>query len=140
MRIFKLILALAALTLAGAAHAELAIIAHPSAPVAGISKDQLGKVYLDKARSYPNGSRITPVDQSEGSAARTRFYTEALGMSERELKSYWSKLMFTGKGRPPQVVGDDAAVRDWVASNPGGIGYVDGKYVDGRVKVLLILP
>ena len=60
--------------------------------------------------------------------------------SEDELKGYWSKLMFSGKGQPPREVGDDAAVKAWVASNPDAIGYIDGKFVDGSVKVLFIIP
>ena len=48
--------------------------------------------------------------------------------------------MFSGKGQPPREVGDDAAVKAWVASNPEAIGYIDGKFVDGSVKVLFIIP
>jgi len=56
------------------------------------------------------------------------------------LKVYWSKLLFTGKAQPPDEIGDDAAVKKWVATNPDAIGYVDGKFVDSSVKVLLIIP
>lgn len=122
-----------------AAQAGLAIIAHPSNPLAGITEEEAAKIYLGKSASFNNGRPATPVDQVEG-PTRTKFNTKVLQKDDRELKTYWSKLLFTGKGRPPEEIGDDAAVKAWVAKNPSGLGYVDGKVVDGSVKVLLILP
>jgi len=57
-----------------------------------------------------------------------------------KLKSYWSKMIFSGKAIPPEVVGDDAAVISWVASTKNGIGYVDSSAVNDSVKVLLRVP
>ncbi len=59
---------------------------------------------------------------------------------EGELRAYWSKLMFGGKGQLPRELADDAAVKSFVAGNPDAIGYVDGKVLDSSVKVLLIVP
>lgn len=143
MRFMKLLLSLTALLIAlgsTAARAELAVIAHPDTAVAGISADELARIYLGKTGTLPNGQRVTPVDQAEGSPARAKFYRRVVGMDARELKSYWSKLMFTGKGKPPQSLPDGRAVREWVAGHPGSLGYVDGTQVDGSVKVLLIVP
>jgi ABC-type phosphate transport system substrate-binding protein len=123
-----------------AAQAALAIIAHPSNNAAGITLEEAEQIYLGKSRELANGRRVAPVDQASGTASRTKFYKSVIKKDERELKSYWSKLIFTGKGQPPREVGDDAAVQAWVASNPDAIGYVDGKFVNSSVKVLLIVP
>lgn len=123
-----------------AVHAALAIVAHPSNSVAGISTDDAQRIFLGKSGEFANGRRAAPVDQSPGSGARIKFMQSVLHKSEDELKSYWSKRMFSGKGQPPREVGDDAAVKAWVASNPEAIGYIDGKFVDGSVKVLFIIP
>lgn len=122
-----------------AAQAGMAIIAHPSNPLAGITAEEAAKIYLGKSVSFNNGRSATPVDQTAG-PTRTKFNKQVLDKDDGELKAYWSKLLFTGKGRPPEEVGDDAAVKAWVARHPEGLGYVDGKVVDGSVKVLLILP
>lgn len=140
MKLRSLGLALVAMLSVGAANAELAIIAHPDTKAAGISKDELANLYLDKAKSLPDGTSADPVDQPEGSAARAKFYEQVTGKSERQIKSYWSKRMFTGKGRPPQTLSGDDAVKAYVAKTPGAIGYIDGQSVDGSVKILLILP
>lgn len=132
--------ALALAAAGSAAHAALAIIAHPSNPAAGVTAEEAEQIYLGKSRALANGHRITPVDQTVGTASRVKFYRSVLKKDERELKAYWSKLIFTGKGQPPREVGDDAAVQAWVASHPDAIGYVDGKFVNSSVKVLLIVP
>jgi len=123
-----------------AAQAALAIVAHPSNSVSGIRADDAQRIFLGKTGEFANGRRAAPVDQTPGTASRTKFMKTVIQKSEDELKGYWSKLMFSGKGQPPREVGDDAAVKAWVASNPDAIGYIDGKFVDGSVKVLFIIP
>ena len=143
MKKYKLLAVMAAAVLSLgssiAAQAALAIIAHPSNPVSGISADDTQRLFLGKTNEFANGRQAAPVDQTAG-ASRTKFLKSVLQKDEGELKGYWSKLMFSGKGQPPREVGGDAAVKAWVANNPEAIGYIDGKFVDGSVKVLLIIP
>jgi ABC-type phosphate transport system substrate-binding protein len=122
------------------AHAALAIIVHPNNNLSGITADEAADIYLAKAGVFTNGKRAIPVDQAANSPMRKKFYSSVIKKDDSTLKVYWSKLLFTGKANPPQEIGDDAAVKSWVASNPDAIGYVDGKFVDSSVKVLLIIP
>jgi len=122
------------------AYAALAVIVHPSNSMSGISADQAADIYLAKVGVFPNGKRAIPVDQASNNAARKKFYSAVIKKEESALRVYWSKLLFTGKGQPPREIGDDADLKSWVASNPDAIGYVDGKFVDSTVKVLLIIP
>ena len=122
------------------AHAGGAVIAHPSNPVAGLSKDQVTKIYLGKTKQFPNGKDVEPVDQAAGSKMRQRFHSKILEKSESQVKMYWSKLLFTGKAQPPKELSDDKAVKEWVANNPNGLGYVDAKVLDRSVKGLLVIP
>lgn len=121
-------------------QADMAIIAHPSNSLVGISQEQLAKIYLGKTREFSDGKPVTPVDQREGSVIRNKFYKTVTAKDEVAVKAYWSKLLFTGKAQPPRDLGDDGEVKAWVAKNPEGLGYVDGKVLDKSVKVLLILP
>ena len=59
-----------------------------------------------------------------------------LNKSGSQLKSYWSKLVFTGKGTPPKVVANDAEVISLISANPNLIGYIDAAAVTGTVKVI----
>lgn len=122
------------------AHAALAIIVHPSNTLSGISADEAADIYLAKVGIFSNGKRAIPVDQGSNSSVRKKFYSAVIKKDDSTLKVYWSKLVFTGKANLPREIGDDADVKSWVAANPDAIGYVDGKFVDSSVKVLLILP
>ena len=122
------------------AHAALAIIVHPSNNLSGITADEAADIYLAKTGEFSNGKRAVPVDQASNSPVRKKFYSEVIKKGDSPLKVYWSKLLFPGKANPPREIGDDADVKSWVAGNPEAIGYVDGKFVDSSVKVLLIIP
>lgn len=128
------------LLIAVPAQAELAIIANPDSKAIGTTKDELAKLYLARSNTISGGVKVEPMDQEPGSASREQFYSKVVEKNESELKRYWSKRMFTGKGKPPRTVQDDQAMKEWVSRNRDAIGYIDGALLDGTVKVLLILP
>ena len=121
-------------------HAEIAVITNPTVKEIGISKQKLANIYLGRKKNFSNGASIEPVDQTADSAIRHKFYQSVVGMSVSDANRYWSRLRFSGKGTPPRVITGDEAVRDWVASHPGAIGYIDGEYLNSSVKVVLIIP
>jgi len=120
--------------------AEVVVIGHPGITADSLSVKQVAKIWLGKSKRIPGGGKAKVVDQKPGSAVRDEFYKKAVRKTDSQLKSYWAKVMFTGKGAPPKALADDAAVKDWVVATPGGLGYVDSGSVDDKVKVLLRLP
>ncbi len=122
------------------AQAELAIIAHPSNPLSSISQEDVERIYLGKSRSFPNGGSARPIDQAPGSAMRTKFFSSMLKKTEAQVTGYWSRRMFSGKGKPPETLDDDQAVKSQVASDTSSIGYISDEVVDSSVKVLLLVP
>lgn len=127
-------LVLASLLFCQVAYAELAIIVHPSNN-SNMSQDEISKVFLGKSKSFSNGETALPVNQ-KGNPLDT-FNTQVLKKSSSQIKAYWSKLIFTGKGTPPKDLDNDAEVKKMVANNPNVIGYIDASKVDGSVKVVL---
>lgn len=127
---------LTASLMAPLANAEVAVIVSASNGNASMSDKDIAKLFLGKSKKFPDGSHATPVDQNAGSATRASFQDKVLGKSDSQLKSYWSRLIFTGKGTPPEEKGDDAAVKQVVAGSPNAIGYIDASAVDDSVKVL----
>ncbi|HEY6132300.1 MAG TPA: phosphate ABC transporter substrate-binding protein, partial [Halioglobus sp.] len=120
--------------------AEVAVIVHPSSAVTSLSEDDIARLFLGKAKSFPGGGAAVPVNQTEGSAARDKFNEGICKKNASQYKAYWSQLVFTGKGTPPKDAGDDAAVKALVAANPTMIGYIDSSAVDASVKVVFKLP
>ena len=139
MNMFKVISRLAiAMTffVTALANAEVAVIVSASNANSALDQDTISRVFLGKTSNFPDGSQAIPVDQNEGSASREAFNDEVLGKSSSQLKAYWSRLIFTGKGTPPKESGSDADIKNLVAKNPNLIGYVDSSVVDSSVKVV----
>ncbi|NVK23675.1 MAG: phosphate ABC transporter substrate-binding protein [Gammaproteobacteria bacterium] len=136
MKLFKTKACLLALTLiAPLAQADIAVIVHPSNADA-LDESTISRIFLGKMKSFPGGGQAIPLNQDEGSATTGEFNSKVLNKSGSQLKAYWSKLVFTGKGTPPKAVSTDAEVISLVSSNPNIIGYVDAGAVTGDVKVI----
>jgi ABC-type phosphate transport system substrate-binding protein len=118
-------------------YAETAIIVSKSNANTSMDSSTVSRIYLGKLSKFSNGEPAVPVDQTDGSEVRDTFNKSVLGKNSSQLKAYWSRLIFTGKGTPPKEVGNDAAVKEMVAKNPNMIGYIDSAAADDSVKVLL---
>ncbi len=125
------------LFLANAALADIAVVVHPSNNSA-VTQDFVSSVYLGKTKSFEDGKQIVPVNQS-GTTMEEDFNKKVLNKSSSQMKAYWSKLVFTGKGTPPKDVKSDADVVSLVSENPATIGYVDSSAVTDKVKVVFTI-
>lgn len=111
--------------LAGSASAaEFKLVAHPSVPVASLSRGALSSAFLKKTDKWPNGSPIVPVEQGHSSQLRLAFCRAVHDKSLAMIDSYWQKQVFSGRASPPLTRASDAEVIAYVRSSPGAIGYV----------------
>lgn len=125
--------ALILLGLTSVASAEVAVIVNPSVDEAP-SRSDVMNIFLGKDKS------LKGLDQKGWNATKEQFYAKMTSKNESQLKSYWSGLVFTGKGQPMATVADDAAMVAKVAAEADAIGYVSSAAVNDSVKVLFILP
>lgn len=116
--------------------AEVVIIGHPAGPDS-ISSNEVRDLYLNRSKALPNGQSAQPFELPEGNTARAEFHQKVTGRNDAQLKAFWSKQVFTGRGQPPEEAGSAAAMKAQVSSTPGGIGYIDDAEADDTVKVLL---
>lgn len=126
--------------LTGLSWAEVAVIVHPSTNFEVLSENDVSRLFLGKIKTFPSGERAVPVNLSEGSSVRNKFNEVVCKKNSSQYKAYWSQLVFTGKGTPPNDVGDDGAVKALIAANPNMIGYIDAEAVDATVKVVFRVP
>ena len=134
----SLIFVLVALSLSTVSAAGVAVVVHPSNSAA-MDLGQVADLFLGKSSHFPDGSIAVPVDQSDDSSVKPDFYSQAAGKDLSQLSAYWSRLIFTGKGKPPKSVYDDFEVIDLISTNPNMIGYIDSAEVTDSVKVILTL-
>ena len=110
---------------------EIVVIVNLAA--APISRQQVADLYLAKS------SILTPIDQAESSPIYVEFYKKATGRDGAQVKTIWSRVLFTCRGVPPKQLADSAAVKRAVAANPKAVGYIEKSAVDASVKVALPL-
>ena len=134
MNCLKSIVLLSAL-LAASAQADVAVIVHPSNNVT-LDQAEISRMFTGRGASFSHGGKATPFNLAEASPVRAEFDTKVLSKSSSQMKAYWSKLVFTGKGTPPKEMADDAQMKAAVAADPTAIGYIDVAAVDDTVKVV----
>jgi len=135
MKSCKIASLIAGLLLSTQVFADVAIVVHPTNSTA-LSDSDISRAFLGKLKKFDGGSAISVVNQKVGEAARTEFDQKVLHKSSSQVKAYWSKRLFSGKGKPPKELASDADVLKFVAGNANAIGYVNKASVDSSVKVL----
>ena len=131
----KLLTVFAALIFSTSLWAEVEVIVHPSNAVA-LTKDDISRIFLGKTRGFPGGKEAIAISMSKGDAAFDEFTQNVLGKSTKQLKAYWAKMVFTGKGTPPKEIGSSAELSGLIASNPNLIGFVPAGSAGAGVKVV----
>ena len=120
--------------LGGPAVAELVVVGNAKGTVASLTAEQISQVFLGTSNEFK------PVDQTEGSPIRTEFYKKVADKDAAQVKAIWSRLAFTGKGRPPKEYASSTDVKKAISEDVKSIGYIEKSAVDPSVKVLLLVP
>ena len=129
------VLLLYVLGVSSTSFAEIVVIVHPSNSAADDEKT-IKRIFLGKAKAFGSGEKASPIDLPEGNATRSTFNSDFLGKSDAQIKSYWARLVFTGKATAPEQASSDEDMVAKVSSNPELIGYVDSAKVTDAVKVI----
>jgi ABC-type phosphate transport system substrate-binding protein len=124
-------------TFAGAwASADVVAVVSAKSAVPALTSNQLADIFLGRVSRFPNGLLAVPIDLRDGSPERDRFYAKITGKTPAQVKAYWSKIIFTGRGQPPKAVASDLDVKKFVAANVGAIGYIDAALLDDSIRAL----
>jgi len=137
IRLVPVIILFGLFSFTATAVADIAVIVNSASGISSLSASKAKKIFLGKTKKLPNGKTAQPVEQAEDSTVRAAFNDKVLGKSDSQYKAYWSKIIFSGKGSPPQSATDDAAVKAFVASHVNAIGYIDSGAADTSVTVVL---
>ena len=132
-------LVLALIGFTSISNAGVAVVTSTNSPISNISNKDAKQLFLGKTIDIA-GNKAVPVDQADGNPIKDTFYSKVANKNASQLKAYWSKKIFSGKGTPPESVSNDADVKTWISKNPSGIGYIDSSHVDSSIKVILEIP
>jgi len=104
-------------------RADIHIIVHTSNQV-DMSQAYIKRIFLGKVAHFPGGKPAIPVNIQAGTDLRKTFERIILNKSDAQVRSYWAKRIFTGKGIPPKEV-NLLDLLTLIASDPRFIGYTN---------------
>jgi len=118
------------------AEGTMVVVVNAKNPVNKMSADEVSQLFMGQSEFFPGGSPATAVDLAENSPQRTEFAAKVLGKTPPQLHAYWSKMVFTGKGKPLKEVPTSKEVIDFLVKNTNAIGYMEKSAVDSNVKIV----
>ncbi|MDK1024474.1 MAG: hypothetical protein QGD92_09615 [Gammaproteobacteria bacterium] len=131
----QVLLILICVIFSNAASSDLLVVTRTDTAISSLSVEQLSGLWLGKFSRVEDTS-LEVIDINEKSPLRAILYEKVLGLSDRQLKSYWAIAVFRGNGFPPRMVATETDVKQWVLERPNRIGYLSTEDNDPLLKVL----
>ena len=129
-----LIFSLSSLCMAG----DYSILVNPVNPVDSISNEDLTDILLGKKTTWKEGLKIKVAVYKKGETHKA-LLADTVKKSPMQFSLYWKKILFSGSGTPIHIVKDENEMVDFVAKNPGAVGYVAKAGDNEKVKVIKVL-
>ncbi len=135
MKIITLLFSFSLLIITPSVLAGGAVIVHPSNNIM-LSDHDLDRLFLGKLKTFEHGAKAMVINLKFGHDVRTEFEQKILKKTSSQIKAYWSKRIFSGKGKPPKEVAAEHDIISLVAKNVDAIAYVEASSVTDAVKVI----
>ena len=120
---------------AGAAHADVLIIANKDVKDTAITKADLKEIFLGKKVQWKDNTKIRFAILKESDPHKT-FLRTYINKSTQQYSNYWRKMVFTGKGRIPKSFATSSEMMKYVSSTNGAIGYVGSSTKPANVNTI----
>ena len=104
------------------AIAEIIIVANSGVQESVVSAYDLKQIFLRKKKNLAGG--VVTIAVQKKTDIHAEFLRKFIKKTPSQFKRYYKKMIFSGKGKSPLVLQDDAAMLSWVAQTPGAMGYV----------------
>jgi hypothetical protein len=116
---------------------SLLVVAHPDFPARSVGRGELSALYLRTRRTLADGTPVQ-VHDAQDPALREAFQLALLGRSPVQMHAYWSRMVFSGAGRPPPQL-DTAALLAQLRADSTALGYLPAGADLRGLRVLLTL-
>lgn len=128
-------LLVAGVFVSGVALAGPVVVVSASSSIASLTQGQVRQLFNGQLRKV-SGETVKPLDLPNGSDTRDSFYQQVTGKSAEQMKSYWARMIFTGRGMPPREVSSEREMGMLLGSDPGFVGYLEETRVPSDLKVV----
>lgn len=114
---------------------NMVLIANPGVSGESISAGALKDIYTGRETYWPDGQSVV-IAVLAGNRDET--LSEVSGMDGSQFKTFWRRLVFSGRGHQPMSAPDAAALVALVASTKGAVGLVPADVVLKGVKTMKV--
>ncbi|MEO6754940.1 MAG: hypothetical protein ABIP85_24465 [Chthoniobacteraceae bacterium] len=111
------------------------IIANEGAPIDSLSAAALKDIYTGRMTYWSGGQPVVIAVMLNSTEAALK---EVSGMDASQFKTFWQRMVFSGRGQQPKMVDDVATLVALVASTRGAIALVPAHTPMRGVKVVEI--
>lgn|SRR5579872_6080540 len=119
---------------------EVDLVVSNANQVKSLSLDDAKKIFKGDKTVWPEGKHITVLMLPQGRPERVAVLRGIYNMSETDYSRYFLEAIFTGRlPAPPKEVGSPVQMKQFLAANPGAIGYLNKADVDDTVRIVLKL-
>ncbi len=116
---------------------DVVVIGNPSVTTSTLSKQEIIQIFLGKKKRWDGGGKVVFAIQ-EDSQIHKLFLKEYIRKTPSQYANYWKTQIFSGEGKPPKSLGDDAKMIKFVTETPGAVGYVSPGADLNKVKTIIV--
>ncbi len=116
-------------------QAEIVVVVPIDSSVGLLNEQQVSNLFLSKTNRFSNGNKAILLE-IRNNQLRAEFYKHISNKTVTQLKSYWTTLIFTGKGKPPKSFTDKRELLDYMKSHTGAITYMLLSEVTEDMKII----
>jgi hypothetical protein len=109
---------------ASAFAGSVEIVVSPDQAGTPIDRTLLRAIFTMRLRQWPDGTPVRVFVLPDHDTVTDLFCREQLGTYPYVMRATWDRVVFTGTGLAPTVVGSEREMRARIGSTPGAIGYV----------------
>jgi len=113
------------------------IVVNSSVPECKVSLNKTRAIFTMRQRFWPNGERIKVFTLADNHPHHQMFTKNNLHMFPHQLRRVWDRIVFSGIGQVPIVVGSEEEMLEKVANTPNAIGYLSREFKDEKVRLFI---
>jgi len=125
--LFKIVLVclmLLASALPAVALNGVVVIVNNGVEADSISMEALRDIYTGKTMYWPDGQHVEIVLLDDETGTTDAALNEVSGMGASYFRTFWQRIVFSGRGQQPNKIGDVDSLLAFVASTKGAIALV----------------
>ncbi len=136
--LFNVVVIMVCACLPPGALAQVVVVTGQDGVITQLGRVEAEQLYLGRLNALRDGTPVRLHDLPPG-PTRDSFYFRLTGKNPIQTRAYWSRIVFTGRARPPREVSGPEQLRTTLAADPHAMGYLPAQSVTADMRVLLTL-